>query len=95
MIEQMKNALEECKTELEIAESVDFESEIKQKVEEYEANLRKDLEMKRDEEVQDLKYQIRALEKLIEKETKKSPVFNVADNGEDTDPIGAETFRVR
>jgi hypothetical protein len=95
MIEQMKNALEECKTELEIAESVDFESEIKQKVEEYEANLRKDLEMKRDEEVRDLKYQIRALEKLIEKETKKSPVFNVADNGEDDAPIGAETFRVR
>ena len=95
MIEQMKNALEECKTELEIAESVDFESEIKQKVEEYEANLRKDLEMKRVEEVRDLKYQIRALEKLIEKETKKSPVFNTADNGEDDDPIGTETFRVR
>ena len=95
MIERMKKALEETKIELEAAESVDFESEIKQKVDEYEANLRKDLEDKRAEEVRDLKYQIRAYEKLIEKETKMLPINDSADSTEDDAPLGAETFRVR
>lgn len=95
MIERMKKALEETKIELEVAESVDFESEIKQKVDEYEANLRKDLEDKRAEEVRDLKYQIRAYEKLIEKEAEKLNIDNSANSTEDDAPLGAETFRVR
>lgn len=86
MVEKLKGLLAECREELEVAESVDFAEDIREKVMAYEAELRANYEAKKAEAVCELKQEIRVIEKLIAKEEAKAPA-NAIDN--------AATFRVR
>lgn len=69
MLERLTEALEECKVEKAIAEEVDFEEEIKRDLAEAEAKIRAEYAAKKAEGVRDCEYEIRALERLIAKES--------------------------
>ena len=71
MLEILKEALEECKIEKAIAEEVNFEEEIQRDLAEAEAKIRAEYDARKAEGVRDCDYQIRAIEKLITKETAK------------------------
>lgn len=71
MIEQLKEALEEATIEREVAASISYEEQIRAEIAEAEARIREKYEGIKAEAVLDLDYQIKALNKLIDKETAK------------------------
>lgn len=71
MLERLNEALEECKIEKAIAEEVNFEEDIQRDLAAAEAKIRAEYDEKKAEDIRDCEYQIRAIEKLIVKETAK------------------------
>lgn len=71
MLEQLKEALEEVSFEREVAASTSYEEQIRAEIAEAEARIREKYEGIKAEAVLDLDYQIKALNKLIDKEMAK------------------------
>lgn len=93
MLARLNEALEECKAEKAIAESVDFEAEIKNELALAEAKIRAEYDARKAEGVRDCDYQIRALEKLIAKELAAIEATLAADTAVADVPVMAGEFR--
>ena len=92
MLDKLREALAECVAEKTAAESVSYENEIAEKVAEYEAKIRAEYNDKKNADVLDVSYQIRAIEKLIAKEEARLVAeAEAAAVGTDTDNVAVDT----